>query len=345
MCRLYTGKKTKKNLQFLYEKLESLELSQGGNGNGISYFDENMNSVTIKGVNKTTKELIDSVPFDTWFIFHTRLTSHGSTDDANSQPFEFNFKNNKHVLMHNGTINIKSDLGSAYYMYSNINYSTYNKMSDTHLLSKLIELKSDLSLLDVYYKGQVFVIMNSTFTYILSGKPFFIRKDNDTNLYYYTSELKYDKEKDNAYKMSSECLIKINNINSKFTVIRGKIDNYEPIEYNGYGFRNVNGQWDMYDKYKNESKSFYTYSEANKKKKEIQNKMDEITYNIEDGSILDVQKVEDDIEMMRIELEDVYFDMKPILDSDIREYNSMIEELDELEDALENYKMVMKGDC
>jgi len=87
-----------------------LEKEQGGDGNGIGWWNEH--PFVIKGVKKSVEELIDIAYESTQrFIFHTRIATSGNVCDEYTHPFHFgdaitchnghwsNFEEKKFVLL------------------------------------------------------------------------------------------------------------------------------------------------------------------------------------------------------------------------------------------------------
>jgi len=101
MCRLayipYTGIMSKEEMEKL---LDFLEKKNGGHGNGIGGFINDMPMV-IKGIKITTQVMADLIVKRGWtngVIFHSRMASKGSINDENCHPFGYNGS----ITCHNG---------------------------------------------------------------------------------------------------------------------------------------------------------------------------------------------------------------------------------------------------
>lgn len=80
-----------------------LERQLGGHGNGICFIYNDGNYFIRKGVGLTNKDIAEEVLMNLdnlkWIIYHTRLASVGSINDANCHPFN----NDGRVMAMNGT--------------------------------------------------------------------------------------------------------------------------------------------------------------------------------------------------------------------------------------------------
>lgn len=107
MCRLAmmnnAGIRHIENKYGLENLFNHLEKQLGGHGNGICFIYNDGSYFIRKGVELTNKDIVDEilVKIDRikWIIYHTRLASVGSINDANCHPFN----NNGRVMAMNGT--------------------------------------------------------------------------------------------------------------------------------------------------------------------------------------------------------------------------------------------------
>jgi hypothetical protein len=105
MCRIAFTVKPKIKSE-IYEGVlaavfATLELSNGGHGNGIAFPNRKGKIKIIKGVNYRPHEAARDAAGAPWVLFHTRLASSGGISDEMCHPFPLGFWG---ALVHNGTV-------------------------------------------------------------------------------------------------------------------------------------------------------------------------------------------------------------------------------------------------
>lgn len=150
MCRIaiiYQG------MPFLEELLTELIKANGGEGNGLGYFTPDGFPVLHKGVALTAKDICSLLPKDTYGLFHTRKASVGNISDDNCQPILIDRDT---FLVHNGTWSDHKLARMAMLLQKQIDVAEFQNLSDTVILSKIIQVVG-LSFLDLVDSG-VFIL-------------------------------------------------------------------------------------------------------------------------------------------------------------------------------------------
>lgn len=161
--------------------LEKMEDCLGGHGNGLALLKGTEVIALVKGTKltvETTVQMLLSYDYD-WAVWHTRLTSSGTTNDANCHPFHYAANKHELVWCMNGTESEYTRVGKY-----------LGNITDTEVIGRIaVELNIPLP--------EFFDNFNSVFVGTLDGKPFAVRnsgalvryKTQDENAILFCSQL------------------------------------------------------------------------------------------------------------------------------------------------------------
>lgn len=139
--------------------LEKMEDSMGGNGNGLALLKGNEVIAMVKGTKltvETTVQMLLTYDYD-WAVWHTRLTSSGTTNDANCHPFHYQGHKHDLVWCMNGTEGEYTKIGKY-----------LDNITDTEVIGRIaVELQLPVP--------EFFDNFHSVFVGTMDGKPFAVR--------------------------------------------------------------------------------------------------------------------------------------------------------------------------
>lgn len=231
MCRIAIVPSELKSEKYIKTLFDFLEDAMGGDGNGFAYFNSKPGVQISKALDLKTEHVAELNTNDAMILFHTRKTSAGTHSNLNVQPFEI--FNKDAALCHNGTWSKYDDFKAALFCQGKLTVDEYKDLSDTHVLSKLMDIP------EVAYKALglpesgVFVVHKKEYSevYVKSGD--FEAYKTKSGKFIYASE--FPRGYDYTYKFKSGTIIRA--YKDHFKILKGGVT-YEknvPSSYTVYG--------------------------------------------------------------------------------------------------------------
>jgi len=219
MCGILVANKNSPE-KILVDLMSYLDDQRGGDGMGVSYF-PTPNVKIIKGVKldpddcvkaiKESKKLLNSM-----FLFHTRKTSKGFTNEFNVQPFPLSRNT---AICHNGTWHDYERWARLLYFQGLITPENLNNMSDTQIIVRMIQWRNMDFLGHVVNNGVwIKYTKNETRLYAFGERTFEAAKIDGR--WYYASQFKEVHEEHYEFQPNTTALLNPNG----FKVLHGKVE-------------------------------------------------------------------------------------------------------------------------
>jgi hypothetical protein len=129
----YVPKFSEEEIPAVSKLFEFLELSFGGSGNGVGYFDAESKPIVRKAVKQTHAESAVEL-HGTGGIFHSRMASMGSVCDKNCHPFQYNGV----ITCHNGHWSDSRDMAKLLKHAGKFSDEKFDDMTDSEVIACLV---------------------------------------------------------------------------------------------------------------------------------------------------------------------------------------------------------------